>query len=173
MSDSVEFHRPLDVFRLPADGASRKIAAKAEERAALAKRFGLLTLDRLEAEVAVEPVPGGFYRLTATLQAEVAQECVVTLEPVPQRIDETFTLLYGKAEDAETVLLDSDSDPVEPLDGGIIDLGEAVAQQLSLVLDPFPRAPGVPAEIAPISVEPPEPESPFAVLAKLRKDRST
>ena len=173
MSDSIEFSRPLDVFRLPAVGLSRKIAAKADERVALAKRFALLSLERFEAEVDVVAVPGGLYRLTASLQAELVQECVVTLEPVPSRVEETFTLLYGKAEEAETVLLDSDSDPVEPLEDGIIDLGEAVAQQLSLVLDPFPRAPGVPPEIAPISIEPPAPESPFAILAKLRKNGPT
>jgi len=50
-------------------------------------------------------------------------------------------VLYGEAEAARDIVLDGESDPVEPLEGGRIDIGEAVAQQLSLSLDPFPRAP--------------------------------
>ena len=66
-------------------------------------------------------------------------------------------------------MLDGDAEPVEPLDDGMIDIGEAVAQQLSLALDPFPRAPGaVLDEETDLSDGSPR-ESPFAALAKLHK----
>ena len=41
------------------------------------------------------------------------------------------------------VFLDlSDDLPVEPLSGDLLDLGAAVAEQLALELDPYPRQPG-------------------------------
>lgn len=140
-SPAPEFARAVEAPRATGRATTHAIAANADERAALARRFALLSLDRLEAEVRLERLEGGLVRLTASLAAAVVQECVVTLEPVPARIAEDFTVLYGAAEAARDVVLDGEAEPVEPLDGGRIDIGEAVAQQLSLSLDPFPRAP--------------------------------
>lgn len=156
-----EFPRPIAASRLsgPED---HRIEATAAERAALARRFGLLALDRFVAEVRLEPFGRGV-RLEATLDADVVQECVVTLEPVASRVRERFTLVYGEApagtEDDDTV--------VEPLEGDTIDIGEAVAQQLSLALDPYPRAPG--AALDPSWTGDGTVESPFSVLAKALK----
>jgi uncharacterized metal-binding protein YceD (DUF177 family) len=38
--------------------------------------------------------------------------------------------------------LADDADEVEPVIGGAIDLGEALAEELGLALDPYPRAAG-------------------------------
>ena len=170
MSNIVEFSRPVDVLRLPQAGAIYEIEATGEERAALATRFDLLALDKLAARVQLTPVAGGFYRLSARLEADLTQACVVTLEPVPSRIDEEFSLLYGAVDEQKLLELDSDSETVEPIEGGHLDIGEAVAQQLSLALDSFPRAPGVEAAQKAAVAAPEKPlDSPFAVLAKLRK----
>ena len=50
-------------------------------------------------------------------------------------------MLYGATELDKTVMVDLESDAAEPFDGDAIDIGEAVAQQLALALDPYPRAP--------------------------------
>jgi uncharacterized metal-binding protein YceD (DUF177 family) len=173
MSNILEFSRLIDVHRLRPAGGAYEIAAAPAERAALAKRFELLTLDRLEARVQLTPIAAGFYRLSAALQADLTQACVVTLEPVKSHITEEFVLLYGAIDEQKEVVLDDDSETIEPIEGGMIDIGEAVAQQLSLALDPFPRAPGAPA---PSDQPPPESQrlaSPFAVLAKLRKPKGS
>jgi uncharacterized metal-binding protein YceD (DUF177 family) len=163
-----EFARPVDVANLAPGVTHRTIAATAAERAALARRFSLLALDRLEAAVRLEPLAGGLIRLTAELSADVVQACVVTLEPVASRIEEAFTLLYGAAAAAGEVTLSGEAELVEPLAGGTLDVGEAVAQQLSLAIDPFPRAPGVePPAPAPETM----PNSPFAGLAKWKRKR--
>ena len=49
-----------------------------------------------------------------------------------------------------------EEDPPEPIRAGRMELGELVAQHLSLALDPYPRKPGaeLPAEVVP----PDEPE---------------
>src|SRR6185437_3085861 len=167
MKNSVEFNRPVDLTRLVPGGSTHRIAATAEERAALARRFDLLALDQLAATVTLTPVAGGFYRLSATLEAALTQACVVTLDPVAARIEERFSLLYGALDAQKEVLLDGESETVEPLDGMIVDIGEAVAQQLSLALDPFPRAAGAPAQAEEAAPQP-RLDSPFAVLSGLR-----
>lgn len=137
-----EFARPVEVPRTAGRAAMHKIAADAAERAALAARFSLLSLDRLEAEIRIERLPGGLVRLAASLSADVVQCCVVTLEPVANHVEEEFALLFSAGEATREVVLDGEAETVEPLDGDRIDIGEAVAQQLSLALDPFPRAAG-------------------------------
>jgi uncharacterized metal-binding protein YceD (DUF177 family) len=171
MIDSPEFSHPVDVLRLPSQGAKYSLKASPAECAALAKRFGLLSLARLSAEVDLSPMPGGFYRVDAELSAELEQACIVTLEPVASRLEETFTLLFGEVGSESELVLDSVEETVEPLGGGIIDIGETVAQQLSLALDPFPRAPGAEIPGGEAVFEDPEPKSPFAALAKLRKSQ--
>jgi hypothetical protein len=59
---------------------------------------------------------------------------------------------------------DDDPDDIET-EAGIADLGEALAQQLSLALDPYPRTPG--AEL-PDEYRADGASGPFAVLRKLR-----
>jgi uncharacterized metal-binding protein YceD (DUF177 family) len=169
MKDLPEFSRRIDGFRLNPGGEKYEISASPDERAALAKRFDLLALDRLDAKVRLTPMAGGYYRLVADFEAELTQACAITSEPVPAHIAESFTLLYGPVEESSEIVLDGDAEPVEPLDDGMIDIGEAVAQQLSLALDPFPRAPGASLEEEVDLSGHGERESPFAALAKLRK----
>ena len=71
----------------------------------------------------------------------------MVLEPVASTIREDFVQVYlldppaGSAREVSVAPGPEDADP-EPLEGGELDLGEAVAQQLALALDPYPRAPG-------------------------------
>jgi uncharacterized metal-binding protein YceD (DUF177 family) len=151
-----EFSRPIARERLGGRVIVEEILATPRERAALARRFGLLGLDLLRATGKIEPADGtdgkgagGLLRLSGHLSAELSQACVVTLEPVASRIEEAFTQLYslepGPAPapaGAEVVFDPEAEEPPEPLGPGGLDLGEVVAQQLVLALDPYPRAPG-------------------------------
>ena len=53
-------------------------------------------------------------------------------------------------------------------DGAAIDVGEAVAETLSLSLDPYPRAPGAEEALEAAGVKSEEEAGPFAALAGLR-----
>ncbi len=165
MTAASEFSRPVEVSRLPEGGMEMVIAATPAECAALARRFSLLALDRLEAALRLEWVAGRVLRLEATLSADVVQACVVTLEPVGSAIEDRFVLLYGPAAETGNVMLREDEEVLEPIVDGRIDLGEAVAQQLSLAIDPFPRAPGATAQADPGEGI----TSPFAALANWRE----
>ena len=135
-----EFSRPVDATRLGTGEALYEIAATQAERAALARRFDLMSLDRFDAKVTLRRVAGGVVRLTASLAADLVQTDILSLEPLPSHVEDNFTLLFGPtADDAAT--LDPNTELVEPLDDGHIDIGEAVAPQLSLAIDPYPRAP--------------------------------
>ncbi len=165
-SAAPEFSYPVSVARLPKEPSVYKLKAKPAERTALASRFGIVSIERLEAEVVLRPVAGGMVRLDATLEADVVQACVVTLDPVEASVVETFALLYGDVAEEEEILQGDEELVVEPLEDDVIDLGEAVAQQLSLGLDPYPRSPAAAAALDEGQAEAVEASrSPFAALA--------
>lgn len=137
---TAEFSRPVDVARLGAAEAVYDISANETERAALARRFDLVSVDRFAAHVTLRRVKGGMVRLNASLTADLVQTDIVTLDPLPGHVEDEFTLLFGEEPD-DAGTLNPDAELVEPLENGHIDIGEAVAQQLSLAIDPYPRAP--------------------------------
>ena len=137
-----EFSRPLELHELDDGVVELTITADAAERAALASRFELHGLHCLSARLAVTRVPeSALVRVTGVLHAKAEQRCVVTLEPIAACIDEPFEALYGPedggAEIADTQL--EEATPPEPFEGEGIDVGELVAQQFALALDPYPR----------------------------------
>ncbi len=138
-----EFSRPVSIARLGADATTYRLTASAEERDALARRFALVSLDGFTATVELSR-HGREIRLAAEVIADVVQLCGVTLEPFASRVTDRSSLLYRRqARPAElAVELDAEEEDCEVLDGETIDIGEAVAQQLSLALPAFPRAPG-------------------------------
>lgn len=178
-----EFSRPVVVESLRADETVREIEAGAAECRALARRFRLEAVHSLSATVRLTRLRGhrvGMVQVKGTLTAEVVQTCVVTLEPVPASVAESFSALFSPevAEVGEETILDpfaDDEDLPEPLIDGAIDIGELTAQHLSLALDPYPRAPGVEfpgfdddAPEAEAEAGPP-PSGPFGALAALKR----
>jgi len=156
----------------------RRIEATAEERAALARRFDLLALDRLEAVATLRRIAGrDAIRVELRLVADVVQRCVVTLGEVPSRIEDAGVVVLApeSAPTREVVLdaaLDAEAEEeVEPLTGNEIDLGEMAAQNLAVALDPWPRVPG--ATLGDVwTAGPEEDRHPLAALAAVRKKRS-
>ena len=167
-----ELSRPFRVALLAeAPVQAVEITATAAERAALAARFGLVRLDALTARLTVRGSTIGELLVEGQLQADVVQECVVTLEPVSDSIDTTFDQRFSTAPTsapADLVIGPDDDEPPEPITGDSIDLGELVAQFLSLAINPYPRAPGADAEAARYEPDPAG-DGPFAALARLRE----
>lgn len=164
-----EFSRPFARDTIGSAARTVEISADESERGALAKRFGLLSLEGLDATATLAAIAGGI-EVRGQIEAKVTQACVVTGDPVPATIEEPFALRFvetlalpGSEEELE--LSDTDLD-VLPLEGGMIDLGEAVAQTLGLALDPFPRSPGAGDSERKWSAGPDA--GPFAALKGLR-----
>jgi uncharacterized metal-binding protein YceD (DUF177 family) len=116
------------------------LVAPEEARAALAARFGLESIDRLEGALSVVRAGAGA-RASGRLVAEVVQSCVVSGEPVPAHVEEALDLTFEPiVETGDEVELDPQALDVMPVEGDAIDLGEALAQALAVALDPYPRA---------------------------------
>ncbi len=170
-----EFARPIDLNRIGEVETVHDISATADERAALARRFDLVEIGKLEARLTLRRTRGkARVRLAGHLSADVTQSCVVSADPVGSQIEKDFTVIYGDVDHGSEVLIEPEGDAdFEPLPDGPLDLGETVAQELALALDPYPRAPGAAVESPANGGDaPPEPrQNPFAVLAKLKKTK--
>lgn len=158
-----EFSRLLPLGSVGQEGRQQVLEAAEGERAALAARFRIPAVESFRAELRLWPEADGSIRVDGRLAAEVVQTCVVTLEPVAQRVEEpvALRLLPSGVEPADD---DPDQPDEIPSRNGAVDLGEALAEQLALALDPYPRAPGavLPEEASDAD------EGPMAALAALR-----
>ncbi len=138
-----EFSRRFSLDSIGSIPRNVTIEATAHERAAVATRFDLVSLDLLTATATLTASATGV-ETTGRFVADLVQSCVVTGDPVAAHLDEAFTLRFVDPETLvsdtdEIELSDDDCDLIE-MDAGGVDLGEAVAQTLGLALDPFPRS---------------------------------
>ena len=147
----------------------------AEDRQELARMLDILSCDALRVSYTLEPLKKERFRLSGTIDARVTQACVVTLEPVPSTISETFSVeLYPASEpkkaegepEEQEVLSTPD---IEPYEGSSIDVGTIVYELLSAALEPYPRKEGAEFEwVDPKIAADPTAVSPFAALAKFK-----
>ena len=175
-AETVEFSRPLALDRVSSTQHREEITATEKECAALAERFGLVSLDSLTASFTLKRVRRDLVRVKGRVSADLVQTCVVTLDPVPARIDERFEVDFLEGAQPAVADLELDvegAEAPEPVLDGRIDLGELAAEQLGLSIDPYPRKAdaAVPAEwTAEIAAEPlpVNRPNPFAALEKLK-----
>ncbi|PVA08113.1 YceD family protein [Thalassorhabdomicrobium marinisediminis] len=116
----------------------------AQARAALAQELGVPGLRKFRFEGVLSPMGKSDWRLEGTLGATVEQACVVTLEPVNTRIDETVARTfmadfeYPAAEEVEL----TEDDTADPLPA-TLDLYDVALEALALALPAYPRKEGV------------------------------
>jgi hypothetical protein len=163
---------PVAVDDVPETGQHFDLVADAGVRAAVAQVAGLRDLPRLQARFDVKRHDAGGLHVTGSMSATVGQNCVVTLEPLTNEVEEAIDLVFvpkepPAEEEAETEPRDVKWGDPEPLIGGLVDLGALATEFLILGLDPYPRKPDA-------VFEPPQSltaeEGPFAALAKLAKN---
>ena len=165
------WHVPVRLEDVPEAGLHLDLVADAEVRAALAAIAGVRDMSRLEAAIDVAR-QGDVLRATGRVSAIVGQTCVVTLEPLENRVDEPVDVVFAPpaaidpADGTEALHAD---EPPEALVDGIADIGAIAAEFLLLGIDRYPRKPGV--EFAP-PVDAGADAGPFAVLAKLKSPGS-
>jgi uncharacterized metal-binding protein YceD (DUF177 family) len=167
---SKDFSHRLQLTQIR-DGERVDLVADDAECGEIAKRLGLAALDRLEAHAVLER-KGGEVRAAGRIKAALAQSCVASGEPVPARVDEPFELLFlpePKRRPDEEVELGAQELDVVFYDGAGIELGTAIADTLSLLLDPYPRGPNADAALRAAGVLSEDQAGPFAALAKLKK----
>src|SRR3546814_16882595 len=87
-----EFSRTVRIDTLGGAPKAIDIAADEDERAALAERFDLVTLDGLSAELSLRR-DGEAVAVARPLHAAVIQGCILPGPPVPAPLKEDFNLL--------------------------------------------------------------------------------
>lgn len=167
-----EFSRPERLDGVGRTAGAVRIEADPGEREALRRRFGLEAIDGLVADYVLAKGDRGIMA-TGRIRADVVQSCVATGAPVPARIDEPFLIRFepersDHAPDAE-IELDADDCDVVFFAGDRIDMGEAVAETLSLALDPYPRSADADRLLREAGVISEEEAGPFARLRELTR----
>ena len=164
-----EFSRKTDVRFLPQ--APLRLKASAEECAALARRFDLVAVNSLTAELVLDKDKSAITAI-GRLKAQIIQRCAVSADDLPVSISEPLRLRFVPAAEhahaeAEVELDAADCDEVA-FTGTTIDLGEELAQSLGVAIDPFLTGPGAKAARAKAGLLDPDAAGPFAALAALK-----
>jgi len=165
-----EFSRPVRLDCLGDRPKAMTLEANEAERAALAKRFGLIAIEALSGTVELVKRASGI-GASGRIVARITQRCVATGEPVPAVIDEAFALdfIEQRGVEAEEIELGEDDLDTVEFEGQAVDIGEALAQTLALALEPFPRSADADAILKQAGVLSEEEAGPFSALADLKK----
>ncbi|HSM94399.1 MAG TPA: hypothetical protein VLT91_00045 [Rhizomicrobium sp.] len=174
MSKSAPFEHVFDLSDLSAAGAEVTIDLKQEQRAKLAAWLDVESVEKFTGVVALRKLAMNRFRYEARLLCDLTQPSVVTLEPLQTHIAESFSrelhvahrLRREVAGDEELALAAGDDDAPEEIESSKFDLAGPLLEELSLALDPYPRAPG--EAFRPPELPDDKPESPFAVLKRLK-----
>lgn len=153
MSGAPPFSYRVKVGQISHNALEIRIEADDRERAALARFWDILGVEALSAELKLRRWKKDGVKVFGTVHAEVTQACVVTLDPVPEVIDEDVDEIFVPegsplasipANDQGEILIDPDGpDLPETFMGDTIDIGAVVAEIVAMALDPYPRKPGV------------------------------
>jgi len=175
----LEFSKVLPLEVIDKKPYRLSLEANEEERSALAKRLDLLEMASLKAEVVLNRQGGGLIHIVGSFSSDIVQKCVVTLEPVPNHVEDEFetymapiTSKFFKDINMDEldidVLLQDEKDFPEPIENEEIDVAELVTQYLSLAMDPYPRKEGVEVEIECSDEE--QDNNPFSALKGLKSE---
>ncbi len=156
---------------IPDRGLTRERAASEPERGDIARALKLISLDKLVATYRITSISGGGWRLAGKITADVVQSCIVSLDPVPAHLEESFDVEFlqeAPASESGGDLSVLQGPDMEPLEGNEIAAGRIVFETLAAGLDPYPRKDDATFNWSDPAARDEKKLSPFAVLAKLK-----
>lgn len=165
-----EFSHVVKLDEIGQGASQHKISAGKNERNALAKRFDLIALDLLEADISLVR-SDAFVRAKGLFRATVVQACIASGDPVVGNINEPVEIKFSREPDLDTdVEIELEEEDCDTMfhDGKAVDLGEAVAQSLGLALNPYPRSVDAEEKLRAAGVKSEGEAGPFGALAALR-----
>ena len=157
--------------------------ATTEELVSVAEAMRVISCGSVQAKYQISARAKGRFVMRGSVKGEVVQSCVVSLEPVTEKVNEDFEVEFWPAAQIETapgeeIELgpdDLEARDVEPIHDDVLEAGRVVYEVLASGLNPYPRAEGV--SFTSIHAgnagdggadEPETRENPFAVLEKLK-----
>ena len=176
MSEEPEWNHAVQ--DIPESGLEVERAASPEEREGIARSLDLIACSSLTARYAISPQGEGHFRLTGTLKARIDQSCVLTLEPLTNEIEESFSVDYWPETEIPAPtsgVVDVHDEPdLEPIVAGRLKVGRVVFESLASAIDLFPRKPGAAFEAPETSADSNgagKSDGPFAALARIKGKR--
>lgn len=144
------FRRVVEVSRLaPGVPVTTELTMSEADRAALADDYGVPGVQSLAGE-ALAARRAGLIEVEGRVRATLTRQCVASLEDMDEVIDEAFTAVFTEhAPEAAEAEAEADLDAPEPIEGGRLDLGQVLLEQLVLAMAPHPRRPGAEAPADP------------------------
>lgn len=162
MSSPVEFSYVIDLGDLGKTARAYRLSADEDARARIAKRLKTPSLEKLEAEISVR-VSKTLIEIEGALVAALTRQCVASLEPMTEKVDEPFRIVFSRVRGDDAASEDDAFwDAPEIHESDALDLGELLVQQLSLAMAAFPRKEDAPGLLE--TFAPQESASPFAEL---------
>ena len=179
MSKVFDFIFMLDVDEVHAEGRTYKLRATKSQLSDLVDRFKLVALNSFSAEISVQSeAKADTVWIRGNIEADLVQQCVVTLGDVPEQVSDSFELMLVSPElaekmDEDEVYLDPKAPDYDAFEGPTIPVGDIVAQTLSVLMDPYPKQAHAKLRVpngqgVTVNEELEEKPNPFAVLSKLR-----
>ena len=154
-------------------GFKDRLDASAAQRKELAAALEVPACESLVAEIEIRPLGVQRFRIDGTVRSKLERSCVVSLEPVEEKIAERFEVECrpeGEAlitSEGEQDILGSQD--IQPIRNGMIDLGQLVFEIVAGALDPYPRKEGATFDWRdPTTGADQSRHGPFAALAKLK-----
>lgn len=165
------------VTEIPNGARQYRQIATEKECAAIAAELGLAGCASLAASYAIRAMGGGRYTVEGTIDANLTQSCIVTLEPIEARLQLPMAVEFAPelppvrpsaatadaSADVEVLSLPE----VEKIEHGTLDVGRVVFEILAAGLDPYPKKPEATFDWQDPKADD-ERVNPFAVLAKLK-----
>ena len=142
-----EFSRLIALRQIT--GQPMVLEADEQERADLARRLAITSVDRLSARVTLDR-QGERVGVSGTLEADITQPCAVSGEDFPVRIAEDIALrfvpegsVHPSLQEDEEIEIELEAEDLDEIEyaGDKFDLGEAIAQSLALAIDPYAEGP--------------------------------
>lgn len=171
---------PLEVRLLPVKGVRVHLDTDEKERAQLAENHGLHSVISFNADFLVSQWKKRGVKIKGYVRAEIIQECVITLESVPDSIEEEVEVVMVPSdsrlakpklhEETGELFLDAEGpDMPEVFEGDKIDIGMLAEEFFELAINPYPRKPGVELKASEDNLQEDEKKvRPFDVLKKLK-----
>lgn len=168
--------RPVSLLTLPKKGKRLTVTLSDSEKSEICTLCALKGITAFEAKVFLENKAGRKLRLTGCVTADIFQTCIISLEPVPARVEEEIDLtliseveatkLDEKMDDDGSLVISVESEDIDTYKDNLVDVGAIVMEHFALALDPYPRLDDVDFEELPQARNPET--SPFAGLAALK-----
>ncbi len=151
----------------------REISISADEkgRKDISERMGLVDIKSFDVDVKVKRIgKQNKFKVNGVFNSLVVQNCVVSLENFDKKYSDKFSVIFEEEHTKPELedVFDADSDDIEYIVDGKLDIGEIILEYFSLSLDDNPKKNGAKFDER-IEAKPEESKNnPFMVLKKLK-----